>query len=174
MPTPERKKIREKRITMLNGAYEMMKGRYREIKENTYFSPSIAAVAIEDYLVMRDGLIARDKIPGGIQWHKVAGLMASSIGKNKPIQLVPERTDSKSYRHSMDNEVLAALHGLAVCAEGKSESHIDSVLNVSNFRHWFDDFIHVLHNNPSNSEAFVLAFETLSLTYFPDNLGHFE
>lgn len=174
MSTPEHRKIREKRLTVLLGAFDIMKSRYREIKENTVFCPSVAATVVEDYLQMRDVIIARDKIPDKIQWHKVAGLMAAAIVKNRPIQLVPENTDSKSYRHSRDNEVLAALHGLAICAEGRSEEQIDLILKLPNFHKWFGDFIHILHENPSNSDGFVLTFETLSLSHFPDNLDHLE
>jgi hypothetical protein len=117
-------------------------------------------------------MIKRDKIRGNPQWHKIAGLMASSIVLNKPIQLVPDNADSKWCRLSRDNEFLAVLHGLAICAEGKSKRKIESVVKLPHFRKWFDDFVYLLHKEPSNRDGFILTFETLSLTYFSGNLDN--
>jgi hypothetical protein len=163
---------RIERINTLQGAYDLMAQRYKEIKDYTHFNPSFAAVTIEDYLQARKMMIKRDKIRGNPQWHKIAGLMASSIVLNKPIQLVPDNADSKWCRLSRDNEFLAVLHGLAICAEGKSKRKIESVVKLPHFRKWFDDFVYLLHKEPSNRDGFILTFETLSLTYFSGNLDN--
>jgi hypothetical protein len=116
----------------------------QEIHQNTHFVPSLARATIEDYLQARELLMSRDKISGNLQWHKIAGLMASAVVKNRPIQLVPENVDSKGFRLSRDNEAFAVLQGLAICASAKSDQEIRAVLKLPHFPKWFADFVHLL------------------------------
>ena len=164
--------IRTKRIATLVGAYELMCSRYREVKQCTRLNDSLVAVTVEDYLRDRQALINRHNITGRIQRHKIAGLMAASIAKNRPIQLVDD--DSNAARLSRDNEVLAVLHGLAVCTDGESDEKIKSILRTPFFDEWFSDFVYLLHRHPSNTESFILIFGTLAMAHFPTILHRLD
>jgi hypothetical protein len=149
-----------------------MKARYRAVRDYTHFCPSMVSATIEDYITMRRIIVGRDNIAGRIQWPKVAGLMASAIVKNRPVQLVPEDTDSKAYRLSRDNEVFAVIHGLAICAEGSGEAKIEGVVKAPLFGKWFQGLVYLLHDHPSQWEGFVQCFEALCIQHFPDVLDH--
>jgi transposase-like protein len=98
---------------------------------------------------------------------KVAGLMAAAIMKNRPVQII-ENSPASSI--SMDNEVLAVMHGLAVCAEGSPAKDIIKIVEQPAFRVWFHNFVHLLHDQPSHTEGFVGIFEAFSVAHFPENL----
>lgn len=167
--TERQDEIRKKRIATLIGAYEFMRQRYLEIRENTHLPKSLVASTVEDYLRDREALVNRHNITGRIQRHKIAGMMAAAIMKNRPIQIIQ---DSEIVTVSMDNECLAALHGLAICAEGKTGEEIRAILAMPTFRCWFDDFIYLLHRQPSYTEGFIAIFHTLSANHFPENVLH--
>lgn len=161
--------IRKKRIATLLGCYEFFKTRYLEVRENTHISKSLVACTVEDYIRDRQALVNRHGIKGRIQRHKIAGLMAAAIVKNRPVQLIQ---DSDVNHLSMDNEYLAALHGLAVCSEGREPGEIAKIISNPAIRIWFNDFVYYLRRQPSNTEGFIAVFLTLSATYFPENLNH--
>lgn len=161
--------IRMKRIATLVGAYDFMCHRYLEIRECTHLHKALVASTVEDYLRDREALRNRHNITGRIQRHKIAGMMAAAIMKNRPIQLLE---DSPAASISMDNEFLAILHGLAICAEGKKEEEIKAILAVPTFRGWFGDFVYLLHRQPSYTEGFIGIFHTLCATHFPEALLH--
>ena len=162
-----RNEIRHKRIATLLGAYELMRQRYREVYEGTSINKTVVAITVEEYLQDREKLVSRHNIAGRIQRHKIAGLMAAVIVKHRPIQLLD--TDGQAARLSMDNETLAVLHGIAVCAEG-NVAGLRTILGLPSCANWFSDFVYLLRSAPLNGEALILIFETLSLAYFPDNL----
>jgi hypothetical protein len=170
--TPEqiearRDEIRAKRIATLLGAYQMMRERFVEVHDGTTINKSLVAVLVEEYIQEREKLVLQRNITGRIQRHKVAGLMAAAIVKFRPVQLL--ETEGKAARYSKDNEALAVLHGIAVCAEGNIEK-MKSVLGLPDCGIWFEDFAYLFRSSPLNSESIILIFETLSLTYFPENL----
>ena len=159
--------IRRKRIETLVGAWELMRRRYREVRQNAVLNGSLVAEVVETYLQDRQALVDRMNIRGRIQRHKVAGLMAACIIKLRPVQLLDDTADAA--RISRDNEVLAVLHGLAICAEGKPEA-IPQLMQLQGFHTWYSDFIYFLIRRHDSSESCAMIFETLSLTYFPGNL----
>ncbi len=162
-----RAEIRTKRIATVLGAYELMRERFLEVYQATSINKAQVAVLVEEYIQEREKLVHRHNITGRIQRHKVAGIMASAIVKYRPIQLLD--SDSETARLSKDNETLAVLHGLAVCAEGNVEK-MKVILGLPFCGTWFEDFVYLLRSAPLNSDSFILIFETLSLSYFPENL----
>lgn len=164
--------IRKKRIATLVGSYEFMQARFREIRENTHLAKTLVASAVEDYLRDRQALCNRNNITGRIQRHKIAGMMAAAIMKNRPIQLVEESTSAGI---SKDNEYLSIYHGLAICAEGKTADSIKKILSSPAIHIWFEETVYYLHRQPSQTEGFIAIFLTLSVAYFPENLDpHME
>ncbi len=108
--------LRRKRVATLWGAYEMMAEKYKEVAQATWLHSGLVAATVENYLRDYHALVGRYNIPGRIAKHKVAGLMAASILKHRPVQLVND--EGAAARVSKDNEELAFLHGFAICAEG--------------------------------------------------------
>ncbi|HEY3762920.1 MAG TPA: hypothetical protein VGN23_14335 [Verrucomicrobiae bacterium] len=158
--------IRLKRMSTVLGAYDLMRQKYREVKKNTFLNKGLLAATVEDYLQDRRAIITRHNITGRIQRHKIAGLMAAAIVKNRPIQLI----DAESEGISRDNEFFAVLHGLAICSEGNTKG-MEQVFAAPHSDTWLSDFVYLLHRHPSNTESFILIFETLSLSCFSDNLN---
>jgi hypothetical protein len=82
MPTDEQiqartVEIRRKRITTLLGAWAMLQEVYSGMREDCQLHPHLVAKVVEDYLLERGQLVARDNIKGRIQRHKVADWMAA-------------------------------------------------------------------------------------------------
>jgi hypothetical protein len=160
--------VRQKRIATLAGIYELMRRRYVEVREYTRLHHGQVAAAVEDYIADRRALVGRQNITGRIQRHKVAGMMAAAIVKNSPIQLLDY--DAPQARLSRDNETFAVLHGISICADGAPSERFDTLLRLPHVGEWFSDFVYLLHRHPSNTESFILIFETLCLAYFPESL----
>lgn len=163
--------IRRKRTETLVGSWELMQRKYKELKDTAFLHPHLVAQVVENYLQERLALVNRDNIGGRIQRHKIAGLMAASILRLRPVQL---RDDTgKAARVSKDNEVFAALHGLAICAEGAA-GKVQELLNLRMSGVWLGDFIYQMRRHPDCGTWCAMVFETLSLTYFPNNLDKIE
>jgi hypothetical protein len=129
----------------------------------------IVAKVVNDYVATREAFVARYKITGRIQRHKVAGLMAASILKFRPVEM-NDRDHSPVYENTQGNELLAFWHGLGICAEGASEAQIEKLISAPNFKTWQGDLLCLFEQHPTSAEAFALIFETVSLVTFPDNL----
>jgi hypothetical protein len=158
--------IRSKRMTTLLGAYELMKV-FKEVAENTAIGEKNSSLTVEEYITEWKNLKERDKIVGKIQRHKIAGLMAAAIVRNRPLQdIFP---DDCSLTNSRDNEKFAVYHGLAICAEGCSEDRIKSLVNNPNFAAWVDDFVTLLRFGSPCSQSLIHIFGTLCLAFFPEN-----
>ena len=162
--------IRQRRIATIVGAYEMMKLGYPDIRNNTSLHHGVVAATVEHYLQERENFVSRHSINNRIQRHKVAGLMASAIVTNKPIQIT-NFEESSNGRISRDNEYFAVLHGLAICAEDHPE-RLAEMRKCPFIGEWIIDLVYLLRSSPSNSASFILIFQTLSLSYFPENLQH--
>ncbi len=162
-------KMRHKRVTTLCGAYQMMADKYKAVAEGTWLHDGLVAATVESYIRDYNALVGRYNIHGRIAKHKIAGLMAAGILKSRPVQLVNDK--GAAARTSKDNEELAFLHGLAICAEGHGEQRIKALLTLPNFHVWHEDLIYLFHRRPDSAECFSMVFETLSLTYFPGNLA---
>jgi hypothetical protein len=161
--------LRHKRIATLCGAYEMMAGKYKAVAEGTRLHPGLVAAAVESYLRDYFALVGRYNISGRIAKHKIAGLMAASILKHRPVQLVEDM--GSGARLSKDNEELAFLHGLAICAEGYDEETVTRLISLPRFHVWHEDLIYLFYRRPDSAECFCLIFEGLSLLHFPRNLS---
>ena len=161
--------IRLKRTAQLVGTWKMMQASFKDLEGTAFLHTHLVAETVERYLRDREALIARHNIHGRIQRHKVAGLMAAAIVKTRPIQLYDDM--GKAARVSKDNEYMALAHGIAVCAEGKPEE-LQKIKALPMFGVWCGDFIYQLRNRHDCAPWCSLAFETLSLTYFPRNLEH--
>jgi hypothetical protein len=94
-------------------------------------------------------------------------LLSAAIIKVRPIQL--RDYSSPGARVSRDNEFFAAWAGLAICAELADDDRLWKLKNLPNYSNWFEDLIYFMVRRHDASEALILAFETLSLSWFPEN-----
>jgi len=124
---------------------------------------------VEDYIATRGAYVARYKIKDRIQRHKIAGLMAASILKFKPVEM-NDRDHSPVYESTQGNEILAFWHSLAICAEGAELKSIEELCSRPNFEVWKGDLLCLFEQHPGSAEAFSLIFETMSLSFFQSNL----
>jgi hypothetical protein len=159
--------IRITRLTMLLGSWQLVSNKYTDLPEGARLNKVLAAAVVERYLADRQAVMARHVITGRIQRHKIAGLMAASIVKVRPIQLLDDM--GTAARVSKDNEILAVWHGLAICAEGDKTEGAQRLVDQPKFGHWLSDFVYLLSRRQDCAEQCSFIFETLSLTYFPDN-----
>ncbi len=156
--------IREKRLATLVGAYNFLAERFSLIRNGSHLHDGLVAQTVEHYIQDRKALCGRLNITGRIQRHKIAGLMAGAILKNKPIIPNTTRLDA-----GLDNEMLAAYHGIAVCAENELAG-LATLIQSEHYKKWEGDLFHLFRRRPDDTDSFMMVFETLSLTYFPKNL----
>jgi hypothetical protein len=164
--------IRKTRLETLLVVYKLM-GAYKQIAENTRVSDTKACQTVEDYLLERRAVVQRHKIPDRIQRPKVAALMAASIVKFRPlVDFYPDdATGGCSESDSWLNERFSIYHGLAVCAEGCPDESLKRLLSNPHFESWVSKFADRLKSGLS-PDALIQAFETVCLSYFPENLDH--
>ena len=163
-------RLRKKRALMLKSTYDAMAQKFPEVRDNTHFHLGIATAVVEDYLRDYTALVGRYNIKGRISQSKIAGLMAASILKHRPIQLVDWQSERAS-RVSRDNEEFALMHGLSICAEDASRDQIELFRKLPNLYIWRENMIYLFKRRPDSAECFNMIFETLSLTAFPNNFG---
>ena len=164
MTESQLEEVRIKRYETLIGTWESMPA-----SNTKYFKICKHRISeiIEHYIDNLRVIKCRYKIDDEIQLHKIAGLMAYSIVKFKPISLVNEpRVDNDLYI----NESLAIFHGLSICGEHTEEPG-ESLYKNSNFDYWNKDFLYLLHKRNFTPESLSLVFETVTLYSFPNNFN---
>lgn len=174
---PKEDVIRKMRIATLIGVWEMTAAEKQQVHLTQYFGVNaqinldLVAAVVEQYMDDRRAYIERNKIRGRIQRHKAAGLMAARIVRVRPVQIFDgtDHSPGPSYYPGRENDVLAIMNGLAICAEGASEKEIRSLLENPYFKDWFNEILYLLSMRHDCSEACCAIFGTLSLAYFPKN-----
>jgi hypothetical protein len=164
--TPD--EIRKVRLEQFLGIWDVLIDRFPKDFEGADISLSTAARVVEHYLEDRVALTTRYRITGRIQRHKVAGLMAASIMRYRPVRKV--RADFSVPDAFRGNEHFAILHGLAICSEGQSQSQINKWLKNKHFEIWFKDFAFHLTRNYT-AEGLIMVFETFCLCHIPSSLA---
>lgn len=122
---------------------------------------------VEHYIEDWKALKRRYNIADEIQLHKIAGLVAGTIMRYRPILFLADAVETESDLYA--NEKLAIFHGLAICSE-MSKSPLDGFINNPRFDRWLNDFIFLLRKRNYTSESLMLVFQTISLQAFPEGL----
>lgn len=164
-PEADLAEIREKRVKVLRGVWGLLV--QKKYIDNTRFtlSNSLVDEVITHYSDDLGITKIRYNIEGEAQLHKVAGLMAASILRYRPIVPMQDFSDPKDV---YANEDFAILHGLAVC--GEHEPKVASIIQSEAwFKIWWSDFRYLLHRRNYTAESLSMIFETLCLFRFPDN-----
>jgi hypothetical protein len=171
MPRKTPEQIRFARSVTLEAAWIKIREEFKDLG----FVPTLNSVAVrkitEDYIATREAFSKRYKITDRIQRPKIAGFMAASILRYKPVAINDQdHSPAHGYGSTQANEMLAFWHGLAICAEGAPEEDIHRLISSPVFETWYNDILWLFEHNTVCSEALVMIFETLSLLFFTDNL----
>jgi len=163
--------IRRKRIETVSGVWLSFTANGRFSSSRLKLSPPLVNEVVEHYIADRHAMKQRYKIPGRIQLYKVAGLMASSIMRYRPV--VPIADDLHAGTEFFANEFLAIYHGVAICGEFYGRPHLD-ILDEPWFSKWRDECVYFLHCRNYTPESLCMLFLTLSAIKFPEVLaqGH--
>ncbi|GHV12864.1 hypothetical protein AGMMS49938_06270 [Fibrobacterales bacterium] len=131
---------------------------------------SLMSNVVRHYLQDRTVMKVRYGIKGRIQAPKVAGLIAASVMRYKPV--LPINGNAEHIESSDANELLAVLHGLAVCAElpnGKIDSEsMRRFITDSRFKQWLYNLKHLLHYRNYTPGSLYIIFDTASRLIFPN------
>jgi len=96
--------------------------------------------------------------------------MAASILKVKPVEINDRDHSPVTYETMQANEILAFWYGIGVCAEGYPQEAMDKFIETPHFQAWQDDMLYLFEQHPDSADEFVMIFETISLSFFPDSL----
>jgi hypothetical protein len=164
LPTDARiQDVRKKRAEMLVSVWEFMLDRGFVESNRFNLSLPLADEVIEHYISDWVAMKVRYRIPERIMPHKIAGLMAASIIRYKPINPICERYIQESDMYV--NEKMAIIHGLAICGH----SSLDKVSVITEqdwFQKWCDEFMYLLRRRNHTPESLVFVFQTLTTIYF--------
>lgn len=158
--------IREKRYVLIKSLWKLMVNQGYFNEERMKLAIPLVDEVIEHYIADWNIIKVRYKIPAEIQLHKIAGLMAASILRYRPI--IPLSDDMEGKYEIYANEFFAVLHGLAICGEYSLEK-CQMLATADWFDTWLDDFLHLLHRRNYTSEALAFIFETLCIFAFQEN-----
>jgi hypothetical protein len=106
-----------------------------------------------------------------IQPPKIAGLMANSINRYRPI-VIREGFAASTIRPPL-NELCAIFNGLFICSEFPAkdkEWSLNGFITDEFFSKWLNDFLHILCCRNYTAESLVLVYETFCLTYCKEAL----
>jgi hypothetical protein len=157
---------RKRAMALANAAVRLMeKG---AIDKSKYVLNAILLdKAVGHYLLNLEFLKKRYGIQDKAKMPKIAGLMAYSITKFKP--LVPMHGVKLDTKYLDANEWLAIYYGLCACADmGNGNADEEALgLVVSNpfFEDWFKSFKYLLGERNYTAESLVMVFETLGFVF---------
>ena len=166
---PDFAEIREKRIKTLIGVWDSLVSNGKldstRLKLSSPLINEVVEHYISDYTILRKRYkIAQSKI----QLHKIAGLMAASILRYRPV--IPLVETFQSDYEIFSNEILAVMHGIAICGEYVAKDGPLEIIDEDWFDQWFKDFLYLLHCRNYTAESLIFVFETLCCLRFKINM----
>ncbi|GHV14991.1 hypothetical protein AGMMS49938_12160 [Fibrobacterales bacterium] len=129
-----------------------------------YINGSLLEDVIQHYVSDLDILKKRYN-SSCIKLPKIAGLMANSIVRFKPIVLKNSK-ENLSKKEKSINESFAIYHGLCICSDFSKGVELETFLKSTDFNSWFDDMLYLLRNRNYTSESLIVIFKTLCQNYF--------
>jgi hypothetical protein len=138
------------------------------VDQSKYALNAIFTNKVLDYYMQDlDFLKKRYGIPDKANMSKIAGLMAYSIVKFKP--LVPINGKEQNIKELGVNEWLAIFYGLCVCADlgngNANEEDLGLIVTNPFFEEWFKNLKYLLEERSYTAESLVMVFETLGFVF---------
>jgi hypothetical protein len=168
-PATKDEELLQKRVESLMSIWDELKANFPDDFAGCYLDVELLREVVENYLVDRRAYMERCKIkpPSKIKLHKIAGLLASSVCKFRPVQFV-EGTGPHS--HVMQNELLAFWHGIFVCSEPYKPHSGELALSLTKcefFPHFQQEVLSLFHRRCDSADAFISLFHAICIHYFP-------
>lgn len=134
-----------------------------------FLDPVSFAETVSQYIADYEILKIRYKEKDGefIQTPKIAGLMAASILKNKPITIREGFIKSEDRKL---NELLAIFNGLFLCSEFPKKNIFSDLKEHKHFRTWLNNFLYLIKKRNYTTENLILVFETFCLAFCKEAL----
>lgn len=165
--------IREKRTKTLIGVWDLLVASGKLDPKKFQLSPPLINEVVEHYIADYSVLRQRYKIQSSkIQLHKIAGLVAASIMRYRPV--TPLVDEFKTDYEICANEILAVIHGIAICGEYTEKDSPLEILDEEWFDRWFRDFLYLLHCRNYTPESLIFVFQTLCSLRFQQNMKNVE
>ena len=156
---PDFEAIREKRTKTLIGVWDLLISNGQINSLRLHLSTPLINEVIEHYIADYSVLRQRYKIQNSkIQLHKISGLMAASILRYRPV--VPLVEEFKTDYEICANEILAVIHGIAICGEYVAKDGPLEILNEEWFDKWLKDFLYLLHCRNYTPESTCKTYPT--------------
>jgi hypothetical protein len=151
--------------------------RYRRV-QGEYFTLNRALLedTVRHYVDELHILKIRCRIEDLAQSQKLAGLVAGSILKFRPVVPIDGVRNDGYIRKDKSNELLAIFHGVMVCADhyvrnyGASYDSISAFLKTARCEDWVNKYVYLLKERNYTPEALIMAFEGFCLANFPEEI----
>ena len=166
---PDFHAIREKRVKTLIGVWDSLVSNGKIDPRRQNLSTPLINEVVEHYIADLIVLRIRYKIENSkIQLHKIAGLIAASILRYRPVIPLVESFNSDYELYA--NEILAVMHGIAICGEYTEKDGPLEIIDEDWFDQWLKDFLYLMHCRHTTPESLIFIFETLCCLRFPKNI----
>jgi hypothetical protein len=135
---------------------------------------------VRDLEILKDryGMISKEALSSYALPSKIAGLMANSILKYRPIVPIDGGNHKSDITENKANEILAIYHGICVCTnyyEAEDSKIVDNnneaainLFKSKHFNDWSKDIKYLLWEREYTSESLIAIFETLRMAIFPN------
>ncbi|GBU23781.1 hypothetical protein R83H12_00399 [Fibrobacteria bacterium R8-3-H12] len=156
-------KLEEKRTKSVFGAFLLLAEKGYIDGSRFTLNRSLLELTVKHYIRSLQSLKTRYGIEDNAQPQKAAGLVTAAIARFKPV--LPKNGSDENLFSSDENEVLAAFHGLCLCAE-QSDGKIDlqavmSMWAKPEFKEWLANFLYLLKFGDYTAESLILSFDAL-------------
>ena len=158
--------IRIRRIATIQGVWKSLVSRGWFLDDRVRLSTHLLNEVVEHYVEDRQILKVRYRIKGRIRLYKIAGLMAASLMRYRPI--IPVCDELQPGIEFYANEFLAIYQSLAICAQRQDQSYCLEVMDEPWFEGWRDEMVYFLHFRNYTPEALCQVFFVLSCVKFPE------
>jgi len=169
MPENDRHLLLQKRMDGLRKLWKILSDKQPQFFKGCSLNRVLLREAVENYLNDRDVYKLRHRIEGDnkIMLHKVAGLVAASICKFKPVQIHPD--PSQGSHDTFQNERFAFWHGLAICAEPYKprKEVLDIMLGCEHFYELEKEALALFQRRPDSADAFIVLYRAICMNYLP-------
>jgi len=160
----DNEKLEEKRIKSIFGAFLLLAEKGFIDSNRFTLNRSLLELTVKHYLRSLQSIKTRYGIEDNAQPQKAAGLLTAAIARFKPA--LPKSGSDDNLFSGDENEILAAFHGLCICAE-QDDGKIDlqSVMSLwikPEFMEWLANFIYLLKFGDYTAESLMLSFDALT------------
>jgi hypothetical protein len=140
------------------------------VKDLFALNRSLAMKTIRFYKHNLNTLKAIYAIDDMVEPSKIAGLMAYALLKFRPLVPINGMHECEEIEDNDCNELMAALHGIDICAAYYDSGILSMKSFMSSNKTWFDkwlrQFMYLVLEREYTAESLIMIFETLCMAVF--------